>query len=297
MRSFVQRTVNEHLKTWFEEHPNEAKRIFLKSISAAQARLAARQARDLTRRKGLLDGSSLPGKLADCQSRIPEESELFIVEGDSAGGTSKQARKREFQAILPIRGKILNVEKAGITKILENKEIQALITAIGTGIGEEFDVTKARYHKVVMLMDADVDGAHIRTLVLTFLFRYMRELIEAGYVYIAQPPLYQIQPRGSKSKKSIRYALNDRELDAIVAELTTDGGKKPEIGRLKWLGEMDDYQLEVTTMDPATRQMLRVTLDDAAAADQMFSILMGDDVPARRDFIVRNANNVEFLDV
>ncbi len=297
IRSFVQRTVNEHLKIWFEEHPVETKRIFAKAISAAQGRLAARQARDLTRRKGLLEGSSLPGKLADCQSRIPEECEIFIVEGDSAGGTSKQARKREFQAILPIRGKILNVEKAGLTKILENKEIQALITAIGTGIGEEFDITKARYHKVVMLMDADVDGAHIRTLVLTFLFRYMRELIEAGYVYIAQPPLYQIQPKGSKSKKSIRYALNDRERDRIVEELTTDGGKKPEIGRLKGLGEMDDYQLEITTMDPATRKMLQVTLDDAAAADQMFSILMGDDVPARRDFIVRNANNVEFLDV
>lgn len=297
MRSFVQRTVNEHLKTWFEEHPTEAKRIFLKSISAAQARLAARQARDLTRRKGLLDGSSLPGKLADCQSRDPEESELFIVEGDSAGGTSKQARKREFQAILPIRGKILNVEKAGITKILENKEIQALITAIGTGIGEDFDITKARYHKIVMLMDADVDGAHIRTLVLTFLFRYMRQLIEAGYVYIAQPPLYQVQPRGSKSKKSIRYALNDRELERILAEMTPNGGKRPAVGRLKGLGEMDDYQLEVTTMDPASRKMLQVTLQDAAAADQMFSILMGDDVPARRDFIVRNADTVEFLDV
>ncbi|MGI9018764.1 MAG: DNA topoisomerase subunit B [Euzebya sp.] len=297
MRSFVQRAAGEHLKTWFEEHPAEGKRIFLKAVTSAQARMAARQARDLTRRKGLLDSTSLPGKLADCQSRIPAECELFIVEGDSAGGTSKQARKREFQAILPIRGKILNVEKAGITKVLENKEIQALITAIGTGIGEEFDVTKARYHKVVMLMDADVDGAHIRTLVLTFLFRYMRELVEAGYVYIAQPPLYQISPKGSKSKKSIRYALNERERDAIVEELTANGGKKPEIGRLKGLGEMDDYQLEITTMDPASRKMLQVTLDDAAAADQMFSILMGDDVPARRDFIVRNANNVEFLDV
>ncbi|HUG85656.1 MAG TPA: DNA topoisomerase subunit B [Euzebya sp.] len=297
IRSFVQRTVNEKLKTWFEEHPTEAKRIFLKAISAAQARLAARQARDLTRRKGLLEGSSLPGKLADCQSRIPAECELFIVEGDSAGGTSKQARKREFQAILPIRGKILNVEKAGITKILENKEIQALITAIGTGIGEEFDLSKARYHKSVMLMDADVVGAHIRTLVLTFLFRYWRPLSEAGYVYIAQPPLYQIQPKGSKSKKSIRYALNDRERDRIIEEMTNGGGKRPEIGRLKGLGEMDDYQLEVTTMDPASRTMLQVALDDAAAADQMFSILMGDDVPARRDFIVRNANNVEFLDV
>ncbi|WP_370325898.1 DNA topoisomerase (ATP-hydrolyzing) subunit B [Euzebya sp.] len=297
IRSFVQRTVNEHLKTWFEEHPNEGKRIFLKAVSSAQARMAARQARDLTRRKGLLDSTSLPGKLADCQSRNPEECEIFVVEGDSAGGTSKQARKREYQAILPIRGKILNVEKARITKILENKEIQALITAIGTGIGEEFDITKARYHKVVMLMDADVDGAHIRTLVLTFLFRYMRELIEAGYVYIAQPPLYQIKPKGSKSKKNMRYALNDAERDRIVAEMTNGEGRKVEIGRLKGLGEMDAEQLEVTTMDPRTRKMLQVSLQDAAAADQMFSILMGDDVEARRDFIVRNAKNVEFLDV
>ncbi|MEE8600128.1 DNA topoisomerase (ATP-hydrolyzing) subunit B [Euzebya tangerina] len=297
MRSFVQRTVNEHLKTWFEENPTEGKRIFLKAISSAQARMAARQARDLTRRKGLLGGSSLPGKLADCQSRDPAECELFIVEGDSAGGTSKQARDRYFQAILPIRGKILNVEKAGLTKILENKEIQALITAIGTGIGEEFDVSKARYHKIVMLMDADVDGAHIRTLVLTFLFRYMRELIEAGYVYIAQPPLYQVQPKGSKSKKNIQYALNDRELERILADIESNGGKKPEIGRLKGLGEMDDYQLEVTTMAPESRHMLQVGLQDAAAADQMFSILMGDDVSSRRDFIVRNAGNVEFLDV
>ncbi len=297
IRSFVQRTVNEHLKTWFEEHPNEGKRIFLKAVSSAQARMAARQARDLTRRKGLLDSTSRPGKLADCQSRNPEECEIFVVEGDSAGGTSKQARKREYQAILPIRGKILNVEKARITKILENKEIQALITAIGTGIGEEFDITKARYHKVVMLMDADVDGAHIRTLVLTFLFRYMRELIEAGYVYIAQPPLYQIKPKGSKSKKNMRYALNDAERDRIVAEMTNGEGRKVEIGRLKGLGEMDAEQLEVTTMDPRTRKMLQVSLQDAAAADQMFSILMGDDVEARRDFIVRNAKNVEFLDV
>jgi DNA gyrase subunit B len=297
IRSFVQRTVHEHLKTWFEEHPNEGKRIFMKAVSSAQARMAARQARDLTRRKGLLESTSLPGKLADCQSRDPWECEIFIVEGDSAGGTSKMARDRRTQAILPIRGKILNVEKSRLTKILENKEIQALITAIGTGIGEEFDLSKARYHKVVMLMDADVDGAHIRTLVLTFLFRYMRDLIEAGYVYIAQPPLYQISPRGSKSRKKTRYALNDRERDAIVEEMTTAGGKKPEIGRLKGLGEMDAEQLEITTMSPATRKMLQVSLQDAAAADQMFSILMGDDVEARRDFIVRNAKNVAFLDV
>ena len=297
IRSFVQKTVNEQLKIWFEENAAEARRIFTKSIDSARARKAAQQARDLTRRKGLLDSTSLPGKLADCQSRNPEECEVFVVEGDSAGGTSKQARDRYFQAILPLRGKILNVEKARLTKILENKEVQALITAIGTGIGEEFDLSKARYHKIVMLMDADVDGAHIRTLVLTFLFRYMRPLIEAGYVYIAQPPLYQIQPRGSKSKKSIRYAFSDRERDAIIAEINPEGTRKIEVQRFKGLGEMDDEQLEVTTMDPATRNMLQVTLADAAAADQMFSILMGDDVQARRDFIIRNARNVQFLDV
>jgi DNA gyrase subunit B len=297
VRSFVERACNEHLKTWFIEHPAEARMIVSKTIQGARARLAARAARDLTRRKGLLESTSLPGKLADCSSRDPEESELFIVEGDSAGGSSKQARRRETQAILPIRGKILNVEKARLGKILENKEIQALITAIGTGIGEDFDLAKARYHKIVMLMDADVDGAHIRTLVLTFLFRHMRELVEAGYVYIAQPPLYQIMPKGSKDKKKIRYALNDRERDRIIEEMTNGGGKRPEIGRLKGLGEMDAEQLEVTTMDPRTRKMLQVTLADAAAADRMFSILMGDDVEARRDFIVRNAKNVEFLDV
>jgi DNA gyrase subunit B len=298
IRSFVQRTAFEHLRTWFEEHPAEGRRIFLKAVSSAQARMAARQARDLTRRKGLLESTSLPGKLADCQSREPWECELFVVEGDSAGGTSKMARDRRTQAILPLRGKILNVEKSRLTKILENREIQALITAIGTGIGEDFDLAKARYHKVVMLMDADVDGAHIRTLVLTFLFRYMRDLVEAGYVYIAQPPLYQIQPRGAKSKKSLRYALNDRERDRIVAELrAANPDRKLEIGRLKGLGEMDAEQLEATTMNPRSRKMLQVSLQDAAAADQMFSILMGDDVEARRDFIVRNAKNVEFLDV
>ena len=297
IRSFVQRTVNDQLKTWFEENPAEGKRIFMKAIDSARARKAAQQARDLTRRKGLLDSTSLPGKLADCQSRDPAECEVFVVEGDSAGGTSKQARDRRFQAILPLRGKILNVEKARLTKILENKEVQALITAIGTGIGEEFDIEKARYHKIVMLMDADVDGAHIRTLVLTFLFRYMRPLIEAGYVYIAQPPLYQIQPRGSKSKKSIRYAFSDRERDAILREINPEGTRKIEVQRFKGLGEMDDEQLEMTTMDPSKRNMLQVTLADGAAADQMFSILMGDDVQARRDFIIRNASNVQFLDV
>jgi DNA gyrase subunit B len=304
MRSFVERTCNEHLKYWFEEHPQEARLIINKAVQGARARLAARAARDLTRRKGLLDSNALPGKLADCQSRDPGESELFIVEGDSAGGSSKMARDRRTQAVLPIRGKILNVEKARLAKILENKEIQALITAIGTGIGEEFDLSKARYHKIVMLMDADVDGAHIRTLVLTFLFRHMRELVDQGYVYIAQPPLYAIQPPGSKAKEHLRYAYSDRERDAILAELRREAeeagkadGKRPQISRFKGLGEMDPEQLWDTTMDPDNRLLYQVTMDDAAAADVMFTVLMGDDVGARREFIVRNARDVRFLDV
>jgi DNA gyrase subunit B len=301
IRSFVERTCNEQLKVWFEEHPAEARAIINKAIQGARARLAARAARDLTRRKGLLESTALPGKLADCQSNQPEECEIFIVEGDSAGGSSKMARDRVTQAVLPIRGKILNVEKARLGKILENKEIQALITAIGTGIGDEFDLGKARYHKIVMLMDADVDGAHIRTLVLTFLFRHMKELIDAGYVYIAQPPLYQIIPAGTKNKDKIRYAFSDRERDTIVTELVNgdgaSGAKRPQISRFKGLGEMDADQLADTTMDRRYRSMLQVTMEDAAAADQMFAILMGDDVEARRDFIVRNAKDVRFLDV
>jgi DNA gyrase subunit B len=304
IRSFVERAANEQLKTWFEEHPAEARQIVNKAVQGARARLAARAARDLTRRKGLLDSTALPGKLADCQSKDPAECEIFIVEGDSAGGSSKMARNRVTQAILPIRGKILNVEKARLAKILENKEIQALITAIGTGIGDEFDIAKARYHKVVMLMDADVDGAHIRTLVLTFVFRHMRELIEAGYVYIAQPPLYQIDPPGAKGKDKARYAFSDRERDAILAELAAGNGdgskdrsRRPRISRFKGLGEMDATQLWDTTMDPDRRLLLQVTMDDAAMADQMFTTLMGDDVEARRDFIVRNAHDVRFLDV
>jgi DNA gyrase subunit B len=307
IRSLVERTCNEHLKIWFEEHPHETKVIINKAIQGARARLAARKARDLTRRKGLLESHSLPGKLADCQSNDPSETEIFVVEGDSAGGSSKQARDRRIQAILPIRGKILNVEKARLGKVLENREIQALITAIGTGIGDDFDIEKARYHKIVMLMDADVDGAHIRTLVLTFLFRHMRELIDAGYVYIAQPPLYQITPANSKNKhKDSHYAFTDRERDRILAELrnggATNGGgerkaKKLEIARFKGLGEMDPDQLWETTMDPAVRIMRRVTMEDAATADQLFTTLMGDDVEARRDFIVRNAKDVRFLDV
>ncbi len=304
MRSFVERTCNEQLRYWFEEHPAEARAIVAKAVQGARARLAARAARDLTRRKGLLDSTALPGKLADCQSRKPSECELFIVEGDSAGGSSKMARDRRIQAVLPIRGKILNVEKARLGKILENKEIQALITAIGTNIGEEFDLAKARYHKIIMLMDADVDGAHIRTLVLTFLFRHMRDLIDHGYVYIAQPPLYAIQPPGAKGKERLAYAYSDRERDALLAELQAQAqargkadGKRPQISRFKGLGEMDTNQLWDTTMDPDNRLLYQVTMDDAAAADTMFTVLMGDDVGARREFIVRNARDVRFLDV
>ena len=285
-------------KNWFEEHPAQGKLIVAKAIQSARARVAARAARDLTRRKGLLESTSLPGKLADCQSNVPAECELFIVEGDSAGGTSKQARKREFQAILPIRGKILNVEKARLGKVLENKEIQALITAIGTGIGDEFDLSKARYHKIVMLMDADVDGAHIRTLVMTFLFRHMRQLIEAGYVYIAQPPLYRIEAPGQKGDKKVRYAFSDAQRDATLRELEPSlNGKKAKIQRFKGLGEMNAEQLEITTMDPGSRTMLQVGMDDAATADQLVSVLMGEDVEARRSFIVRNARDVRMLDV
>jgi DNA gyrase subunit B len=302
IRSFVEIACNERLKNWFEEHPAEAKLIVNKAIQGARARMAARQARELARgRKGLLDSANLPGKLADCRSKDPSRCEIFIVEGDSAGGSSKMARDSEFQAILPIRGKILNVEKARLGKILENREIQSLITAIGAGIGDEFDLDRARYHKVVMLMDADVDGAHIRTLVLTFAFRHMRQLIEAGYVYIAQPPLYAISPPNARERDraKTRYAYSDRERDTILDEMQNNGsaGKKPSIRRFKGLGEMDADELALTTMDPDKRVMLQVTMDDAARADELFSILMGDDVESRRHFIVSNARDVRFLDV
>jgi len=287
MRSFVETTVNRHFLTWLEEHPGDAKRVVLKSSSAAKARMAARQARDLTRRKGLLGSSGLPGKLADCQSRDPETTEIFIVEGDSAGGSAKQARDRAFQAILPIRGKILNVEKARLHKVLENIEIQALISAIGTGIGEEFDVTKARYGKIAILADADVDGAHIRTLLLTFLFRHMHDLIDAGKVYVAQPPLYRVKQDGKFS-----YILAERQLEELQA---TNGHKKIEISRFKGLGEMNADQLWESTMNPETRMLKQVTLEDGAAADRMFSVLMGEDVEARRNFIQANAKEA-FID-
>jgi DNA gyrase subunit B len=290
MRSLVETTVNEHLMTWLEEHPGDAKRIVLKSSQAQKARLAAKQARDLTRRKSFLEGGGLPGKLADCQLTDPSATELYIVEGDSAGGSAKQARDPATQAILPIRGKILNVEKARLHKILENTEIQALITAIGTGVGDEFDVEKARYHKVVLMADADVDGAHIQTLLLTFLFRYMRELIDAGYVFLAKPPLYLL-----KENKAEHYFYTEREWDLYRKEV--DGQRKLEPQRFKGLGEMDAGQLWDTTMDPEKRTLLRVTLEDAATADRLFTILMGEDVPSRKEWIEDNAKDVRNLDV
>ena len=262
MRSFVETTVNDQLMTWLEEHPAEAKRIVTKCSQAAKARMAARQARDLTRRKGLLESSSLPGKLADCQLTDPAVCEIFIVEGDSAGGSAKEARDRSYQAILPIRGKILNVEKARLHKILENTEIQALISAIGTGIGDEFDLSKARYRKVAILADADVDGAHIRTLLLTFFFRHMRELVEAGCIYVAQPPLYSVKHGGKYV-----YLLDDNGARG-VPEGQRQRAKKLDAGRFKGLGEMNPEQLWDTTMNPETRIFKQVTLEDAAAADR-----------------------------
>jgi DNA gyrase subunit B len=281
MRSFVETSVNSHLMMWLEEHPGDAKRVVGKCMQAAKARMAARQARDLTRRKGLLESSSLPGKLADCQLSDPAVCEIFIVEGQSAGGSAKEARDRSFQAILPIRGKILNVEKARLHKILENVEIQALIGAIGTGIGDEFDGSKARYGKIAILADADVDGAHIRTLLLTFFFRHMRELVELGNIYVAQPPLYRVRSDGK-----YHYLLDDRELEAFRKK---NGNKKLNPERFKGLGEMNPEQLWETTMDPSARMLKQVTLEDAAAADRMFTILMGEDVEARREFIQANA--------
>jgi DNA gyrase subunit B len=289
VRSFVEVALNRMLPEWLERHPGEGRTIAEKCVTAARARMAARAARDLTRRKSLLESSSLPGKLADCSSRDPAVSELFIVEGDSAGGSAKQARNSEFQAILPIRGKIINVEKARLTRVLQNNEIQALITAIGTGIGDEFDLGRSRYHKIVILTDADVDGAHIRTLLLTFFFRHMRQLIEAGYVFIAQPPLYQV-----KAGKQVEYAYSDRQLEAIRRGLN---GKRASIQRYKGLGEMNASQLWETTMDPMDRVLLQVQLEDAGLADEVFHTLMGDDVEARRHFIQHNARDVRFLDI
>ena len=290
IRSFVERVTNDKLKDWLEEHPAEGKTIVQKSLQAARARVAARQARDLTRRKSLLESASMPGKLADCSSRNPEEAELFIVEGDSAGGSAKKARNPAFQAILPIRGKILNVERARIDKMLRNEEIQALISAVGTGIGEEFDLEKLRYHKIILMADADVDGSHIRTLLLTFFYRQLPEIVRAGHLFIAQPPLY-----GAKIGKDDRAYLKDEA--ALRAFEEEHEGRKIEISRFKGLGEMDWQELGITTMDPSTRTLLQVSVEDAAIADEIFSKLMGEDVDARRGFIQQNAKDVRFLDI
>ncbi|MFD0398824.1 DNA topoisomerase (ATP-hydrolyzing) subunit B [Kitasatospora sp. NPDC059811] len=295
-KTFVQKVVHEHLNDWLDRNPNEASDIIRKSIQAATARVAARKARDLTRRKGLLESASLPGKLSDCQSKDPAECEIFIVEGDSAGGSAKQGRDPRTQAILPIRGKILNVEKARIDKVLQNTEVQALISAFGCGIQEDYDDSKLRYHKIVLMADADVDGQHIRTLLLTLLFRFMRPLVESGYVYLAMPPLYKIK----WGKDDFEYAYSDRERDAVIAAGVEAGRRLPKddaIQRFKGLGEMNAEELRVTTMDAEHRLLLQVTLEDAARADELFSVLMGEDVEARRSFIQRNAKDVRFLDV
>ncbi|WP_306332322.1 DNA topoisomerase (ATP-hydrolyzing) subunit B [Streptomyces sp. KL118A] len=294
-KTFVQKVVHEHLTDWFDRNPNEAADIIRKGIQAATARVAARKARDLTRRKGLLETASLPGKLSDCQSNDPTKCEIFIVEGDSAGGSAKSGRDPMYQAILPIRGKILNVEKARVDKILHNQEVQALISAFGTGVHEDFDIEKLRYHKIILMADADVDGQHINTLLLTFLFRFMRPLVEAGHVYLSRPPLYKIK----WTRDDFQYAYSDRERDALV-ELGRQAGKRikdDSVQRFKGLGEMNAEELRVTTMDQEHRVLGQVTLDDAAQADDLFSVLMGEDVEARRSFIQRNAKDVRFLDI
>ncbi|MCX4549563.1 DNA topoisomerase (ATP-hydrolyzing) subunit B [Streptomyces sp. NBC_01387] len=294
-KTFVQKVVYEHLTDWFDRNPNEAVDIIRKAIQAQTARVAARKARDLTRRKGLLESASLPGKLSDCQSNDPTKCEIFIVEGDSAGGSAKSGRNPMYQAILPIRGKILNVEKARIDKILQNTEVQALISAFGTGVHEDFDIEKLRYHKIILMADADVDGQHINTLLLTFLFRFMRPLVEAGHVYLSRPPLFKIK----WGRDDFEYAYSDRERDALV-ELGKQNGKRikdDSIQRFKGLGEMNAEELRITTMDVDHRVLGQVTLDDAAQADDLFSVLMGEDVEARRSFIQRNAKDVRFLDI
>ncbi|MEO1780632.1 DNA topoisomerase (ATP-hydrolyzing) subunit B [Enterococcus diestrammenae] len=294
VRTVVDRLFSEHFMKFLMENPTVGRQIIEKGIVASKARMAAKRAREMTRRKGALEISNLPGKLADCSSNVPEKCELFIVEGDSAGGSAKQGRNREFQAILPIRGKILNVEKASMDKILANEEIRSLFTAMGTGFGSDFDVSKARYHKLVIMTDADVDGAHIRTLLLTLFYRYMRPIVEAGYVYIAQPPLY-----GVKQGKNITYVQPGKDaeerLAATIASLPAT--PKATIQRYKGLGEMDDHQLWETTMDPENRLMLRVSVDDAIEADQIFEMLMGDRVEPRRNFIEENAHYVKNLDI
>jgi DNA gyrase subunit B len=297
MRSFVQKVCNEWLTDWLERNPAEAKMIIVKASQAARARIAAAQARKLARRKSLLESGSMPGKLADCQSTDPRVSELFIVEGDSAGGSAKQGRDPVTQAILPIRGKILNVEKARIDRVLKNNEVQSLITALGTGIHDEFDIAKLRYHKVILMADADVDGQHIQTLLLTLLFRFMRPLVELGHVYLAAPPLYKI--KWNKKGDDAQYAYSDRERDGLIRlrQEKRPNAKPDDIQRFKGLGEMNYPELWETTMNPATRTLRQVNLDDAATADELFSVLMGEDVEARRSFIQRNAKDVRFLDI
>ncbi|OXS56673.1 DNA topoisomerase (ATP-hydrolyzing) subunit B [Cohnella sp. CIP 111063] len=290
VRGIVESLFSEKLLQFLDENPSVARKIMDKGLQAARAREAARKARELTRRKSALEVSSLPGKLADCSSKDASISELYIVEGDSAGGSAKQGRDRHFQAILPLRGKILNVEKARLDKILSNLEIRAMITALGTGISDDFDITKARYHKIIIMTDADVDGAHIRTLILTFFYRYMRKLIEEGYVYIAQPPLFKIE-----RNKTVRYAMNEKQRDEIIAEFGE--GTKLNIQRYKGLGEMNAEQLWETTMDPSSRTMLQVRIEDAIKADLMFDTLMGDNVEPRREFIQQYARYVKNLDV
>jgi len=289
MRSFVETVVNQKLAEFMEENPADARKIINKVLAATRARVAARKARDLTRRKNVLENTTLPGKLADCAIRDASASELYLVEGDSAGGSAKQARDRSFQAILPLRGKIINVEKARVSKILSNLEIQAIVAAVGTGVGEDFNVENARYHKLIIMTDADVDGAHIRTLILTFLFRNMPELIEAGYVYIAQPPLYRVV-----HKRQDYYAFSDPQLEEVLTRIGRTG---IAIQRFKGLGEMNPEQLWETTMNPNNRTLLKVAVDDAAIADEVFTVLMGDKVEPRREFIEQNARYVRNLDV
>jgi DNA gyrase subunit B len=298
IKSFVQRVCNEWLADWFERNPTEGRTIVNKAVQSAQARIAARKARELVRRKSAGDLGGLPGKLADCRSTDPSRSEVYIVEGDSAGGSAKSGRDSMYQAILPIRGKIINVEKARIDRVLKNTEVQAIITALGTGIHDEFDLSRLRYHKIVLMADADVDGQHIRTLLLTLLFRFMRPLVEAGHVFLAQPPLYKIKWAGRGAEPE--FAYSDRERDGLIEAGRAGGKKLPKeegVQRYKGLGEMNARELWETTMDPEHRVLLQVTLDDAATADELFSILMGEDVDSRRSFITRNAKDVRFLDV
>ena len=290
VRGIVEGAVHEQLGTYLEEHPDTAEAIVSKAVEAAKARKAAKKAEELTRRKSALESTSLPGKLADCQTRDPEDAELFVVEGDSAGGSAKQGRNPEFQAILPIRGKILNVEKHRLDRILENNEIRNLITAIGTGIGEEFDIEEARYQKIIVMTDADVDGAHIRTLLLTFLYRHMTPLIEAGYVYAAQPPLYRIRKGGQTYD-----AMTEAERERIIEEKCD--GNPSQVQRFKVLGEMNPEQLWETTMHPENRILKQITIEDAAAADRMFSVLMGDAVEPRKQFIKEHAEDAEWVDI